>query len=405
MPNYSYVAVDTDGSQSQGLIDAGSPQAAQQLLRQRGLVVTELSAAPQHSGRRRFMAGRVKLRELTVFSRQFAAMINAGMNLMKCLDILRGQVRDQRLAKIIAAVQADVQAGQTLSQAMGKHPGAFSKLYVSMIRAAETGGVLDQVLNRLAAYLEKDMETRTKVKAAMVYPSIVLGFSFLMTAILVFFILPKFKTIFTDLGVDLPITTKLLLNMSSYAVRYFFVPPLVIVGTVFGYKLYAKTPAGRMQIDSLKLKAPLFGDLLRKLSIARFARTLATLMKSGIKTPLGLEIVASTSGNAVIERTILVAKDHVMKGDRLSAPLGAGGVFPEMVVQMIAVGEETGKVDEMLLKVADFYEGEVDAAIKALTSVIEPVLIVVLGVLVGFVAVSVISPIYDLVGQASAGKF
>ncbi len=405
MPNYSYVAVDTDGSQSQGLVEAGSPQAAQQQLRERGLVVTELSAAPQHAGRRRFMGGRVKLREITVFSRQFAAMINAGMNLMKCLDILRGQVRDQRLARIITAVQADVQAGQTLSQAMGKHPGAFSKLYVSMIRAAETGGVLDQVLNRLAAYLEKDMETQTKVKSAMVYPSIVLGFSLLMTAVLVFFILPKFKTIFTDLGVDLPITTKLLLNMSSYAVRYFFVPPLLIFGTVFGYKLYAKTPAGRMQIDSLKLKAPLFGDLLRKLSIARFARTLATLMKSGIKTPLGLEIVASTSGNAVIERTILVAKDHVMKGDRLSAPLGADGVFPEMVVQMIAVGEETGKVDEMLLKVADFYESEVDAAIKALTSIIEPVLIVVLGVLVGFVAVSVISPIYDLVGQASAGKF
>ena len=405
MPNYNYVAIDPEGNQSQGVVEANAPQAAQQLLRERGLVVTELSAAAEHAGRRKFVTGKVKLRELTVFSRQFAAMINAGMNLMKCLDILRGQVRDPRLAKIIGHLQADVQAGQTLSQAMAKHPGAFSKLYVSMIRAAETGGVLDQVLNRLAAYLEKDMETQTKVKAAMIYPTIVLGFSLLMTMILVFFILPKFKSIFTELGVELPITTKLLLNASSNAVRYFYVPPIVIFGTVFGYKLYSRTPTGRLQIDSLKLKAPLFGDLVRKLSIARFARTLATLMKSGIKTPLGLEIVAATSGNAVIERTIMNAKDHVMRGDRLSSPLGADGVFPDMVVQMIAVGEETGKVDDMLLKVADFYEGEVDATVKALTSVIEPILIVVLGVLVGFVAVSVISPIYDLVGQASAGKF
>jgi len=402
---YSYIAIDRSGASTQGAIEAPSPQQAQDLLRERGLAVSQLTASPARLGRARGLRGRVKLRDIMIFSRQFAAMINAGMNLMKCLDILRGQVRDPKLGRIIEQIQADVQEGQTLSQAMAKYPGAFSDLYVSMIRAAEAGGVLDQVLNRLAAYLEKDMETRTKVMSAMVYPSIVLSFSFLMTGILVFFILPKFKVIFTELNVDLPITTKLLLNASSYAVKYFYVPIAAVIGSVVGYKAYARTPSGRLQLDSLKLKVPLFGELLRKLSIARFARTLSTLMKSGVKTQVGLEIVASTSGNAVIERTVLAAKDHVMKGDRLSAPLGEGGIFPDMVVQMIAVGEETGHVDDMLLKVADFYETEVDAAIKALTSVIEPVLIVVLGVLVGFVAVSVISPIYDLVGQAGAGKF
>ncbi len=405
MATYTYVAVDRTGASAHGSIEAPSPQQAHDLLRAQGLTVSQLTAGAARLRRARGLGGRVKLRDIMVFSRQFAAMINAGMNLMKCLDILRGQVRDPKLARILGQVQADVHEGQTLSQAMGKYPGAFSHLYVSMIRAAEAGGVLDQVLNRLAAYLEKDMETSTKVKSAMVYPSLVLGFSFLMTGVLVFFILPKFKAIFSELDVDLPITTKLLLNGSAYAVRYFYVPIAAVIGATVGYKAYARTPSGRLQLDSLKLKIPLFGELLRKLSIARFARTLATLMKSGVKTQIGLEIVASTSGNAVIERTVMMAKDEVMKGNRLSAPLGEGGIFPEMVVQMIAVGEETGKVDEMLLKVADFYETEVDAAIKALTSVIEPLLIVVLGVLVGFVAVSVISPIYDLVGQASSGKF
>ena len=405
MPNYAYKATDQAGQPTEGVLEANSPQLAQQALRDRGFVVSELTSAGPGGKKRRRLGGKVKLKEVMVFSRQFAAMINAGMNLMKCLDILQGQVTDPRFAKIIGEVKSDVQAGQTLSQAMAKHPNAFSTLYVAMVKAAEAGGVLDEILNRLSAYLEKDQETITKVKSAMVYPSIVLGFSLLMTAVLVFFILPKFGGIFTELDVELPITTKVLLNASHYAVKYFYVPIITVVGIVVGYKLYSKSKAGRLQIDSIKLKAPLFGDLIRKLSIARFARTMATLMKSGIKTPTGLEIVAATSGNSVVERTILNARDHVLRGDRLSSPLADGGVFPDMVVQMIAVGEETGRVDDMLLKVADFYEGEVEASIKALTSVIEPILVVVMGLLVGFVAVSVISPIYSLVGQASAGKF
>jgi type IV pilus assembly protein PilC len=402
VPNYSYVATDQDGASAQGTIEAQSPQIAHQLLRDRGLVVSELSVATVRGGGVR---GRVKLREVMVFSRQLAAMVNAGMNLMKCLDILEGQTKDPRFGKIIGYVKADVQAGQTFSRALAKHPGAFNSLFVNMVKAAEEGGVLDEILNRLAGYLERDEETRTKVKSAMVYPSIVMGFSLLMTGILVFFILPRFGAIFRELDVELPITTRLLLDSSTNAVRYFYVPIVLVVGVVFGYKAYARTPAGRINIDSLKLKVPMFGELLRKLSIARFARTMATLMKSGIKTPHGLEIVASTAGNAVVERTVLTARDYVMRGERLSTPLALNGVFPDMVVQMIAVGEETGRVDDMLFKIADFYESEVEAAIKALTSIIEPVLIVVLGVLVGFVAVSVISPIYDLVGQASQGKF
>jgi len=404
MPNFAYTAVDYTGKQLRGRLKAESLHVAEQQLREQGLHVQQMSPAAAGIGARLGGLKRVKLRELVIFSRQFATMINAGMNLMKCLDVLRGQTGDERLRETIDAVRQDVQAGQSLTDALSRHPGVFSPLYVNMIRAAEAGGILDQILNRLAAYLEKEMETSTKVKSAMVYPTIVLLFAVGMTGVLVFFILPKFRAIFEDLNVDMPITTKLLLNSSHYAVKYFYVPPIVLVGTIVGYKAYAKTPQGRYQLDSLKLKIPILGDLIRKVAISRFTRTFSTLVRSGIPTPAALDIVAATAGNKVVEDVILQAKKNVMQGEKLSTPLMIGGVFPDMVTQMIAVGEETGRLDEMLSKVSDFYETEIDAAIKGMTSIIEPVLIVVMGGIVGFVAVSVISPIYSLVGQAGKGN-
>ncbi len=404
MPIFAYSAVDYTGRQLRGKVKADSREAAEQRLQEQGLHATQV--APTADGVLARLSGlrRVKLRELVIFSRQFATMINAGMNLMKCLDVLRGQTADDRLRDTIDAIRHDVQAGQSLTDAMSKHPGVFNALYVNMIRAAEAAGILDQILNRLAAYLEKEMETASKVKSAMVYPTIVLVFAVGMTAVLVFFILPKFKAIFEDLDVDMPVTTAVLLNSSDYAVKYFYVPPLLLVGTIIGYRAYAKTPQGRYQIDSLKLKIPIIGDLIRKVAISRFTRTFSTLVRSGIPTPAALDIVAATSGNKVVEDVILQAKKNVMQGEKLSTPLMIGGVFPDMVTQMIAVGEETGRLDEMLNKISDFYDTEIEAVIKGLTSIIEPVLIVVMGSLVGFVAVSVISPIYSLVGQAGAGK-
>ncbi len=402
MATFAYNVVDHAGKTVRGRVQADSREQAEAQLRDEGFHVLELSLAERRGGLAERMASlrRVRLRELVVFSRQFSTMINAGINLLKCLDILRGQTRDERLRRVIDECRNDVSAGFSLTDALAKHPRVFSPLYVNMIRAAEAAGILDEILDRLATYLEKEMELNGKIKSAMVYPSIVLIFALGMTTILVFFILPKFKQIFDDIGVDLPWSTRTLLDASGYALKYFYVPPLFIIGLTVAYKLYQRTPAGRYQLDNLKLKMPVVGDLVRKLAIARFARTFGTLVKSGIPTPAALDIVAATAGNAVVEGAVLDAKENVLQGERLSTPLMTSGVFPDMVTQMIAVGEETGQLDSMLSKVSDFYEEEVDQVVKGLTSIIEPLLIVGLGLLVGFVAVSVITPIYNLVGQA-----
>ena len=401
MATFAYVVVDQTGREVKGRMPADSRDAAEAKLRDDGYHVVELQVtADRGLGERLASLRKVKLRELVIFSRQFATMINAGMNLMKCLDVLRGQTRDERLKKIIDQARNDIAAGQSLTEALSKHPRVFSPLYVNMIKAAEAGGILDVILNRLASYLEKEMEVMGKIKSAMVYPIIVFFFAILMTLILVFFILPKFKQIFDDVGVALPLSTRLLLDSSYYAVHYWYVPPAVIAGTIIGYRLYTKSETGRYHVDALKLRLPIFGDLIRKMSISRFARTFSTLVGSGVATPTALDIVAATTGNAVVEKAVMDAKQNIMHGDKLSSPLMLSGAFPDMVTQMISVGEETGRLDEMLLKVSDFYDEEVDQVIKGLTSIIEPVLIVGLGLLVGFVAVSVITPIYNLVGQA-----
>jgi type IV pilus assembly protein PilC len=403
MATFAYVAVDAGGRERKGRIPADSRDAAEAKLRDDGYHVVDLQATGERRVSERLASlRRVKLRELVIFSRQFATMINAGMNLMKCLDVLRGQTRDERLKKIIDQARNDIASGQSLTEALSKHPRVFTPLYVNMIRAAEAGGILDVILNRLALYLEQEMEITGKIKSAMVYPVVVMVFALLMTLVLVFFILPKFKTIFDDIGADLPLSTSLLLNSSKYAVAYWYVPVVVVIGTVVGYRAYTATETGRYHVDALKLRLPIVGDLLRKMSISRFARTFATLVSSGVATPTALDIVAATTGNAVIEKAVLDAKQNIMHGDKLSSPLMISGVFPDMVTQMISVGEETGRLDDMLVKVSDFYDDEVDAVIGGLTSIIEPLLIVGLGLLVGFIAVSVITPIYNLVGEASS---
>jgi len=282
---------------------------------------------------------------------------------------------------------------------LSKHPNVFSKLYVNMIRAAELGGILDAILERIAAFLEYEMDVRMKIKSAMMYPVIVLIFSCAMVFTLMTFVLPKFREIFDSLGVEMPIYTRLLFDASSIFKTFWYVPLIVIVGGVFFVRQLSKTPKGRYQIDNFKLKVPIVGDIIQKMAISRFSRTFGTLVSSGVPMMRALEIVGETSGNAVIARGVQTARESVREGQKISAPLESTGLFPMMVTHMIDVGEETGRLSEMLVKVSEFYEKEVDAAVKGLTSMIEPILIVFMGVVVGFIAISVMGPIFKLVSS------
>jgi len=342
---------------------------------------------------------RVKLRDLVMFSRQFATMIDAGLSVVKCLDILQKQTRNPKLKEVIGEVKRDVAGGMSLTEALQKHPRIFSPLYVNMIRSAEAGGILDQVLDRLSGFLEKEQETRNKVKSAMTYPAVVFSFAMLMLMGLLFFVLPKFKTIFETMGLKLPLTTKILLNSSDYMKSYWYIGLVLMIGTVVLVKVFARTERGKYAIDAGKLKMPIFGDLILKTAVSRFARTFGTLITSGVPVLRALEIVSDTAGNRVIADTVVRARHSIKEGEKISTPLFGSKIFPVMVTQMIAIGEETGRLDQMLTKVANFYDDEVDNTLKSLTSLIEPLMIVGLGLIVGFIAISVISPIYSLVGS------
>jgi type IV pilus assembly protein PilC len=342
---------------------------------------------------------RVKLRDLVVFSRQFATMVDAGLSVVKCLDILQKQARNPKMKEVAGEVKRDVAGGMSLTEALQKHPRIFSPLYVNMIRSAEAGGILDQVLDRLAGFLEKEQETRNKIKSAMTYPVVVFCFACLMLVGLLFFVLPKFKGIFETMGLELPLTTKILLNSSDYAKSYWYIGLVLLVGVVIIVKAFARTERGKYAIDAAKLRVPVFGDLILKTGVSRFARTFGTLITSGVPVLRALDIVSETAGNRVISETVTRARNAIKEGEKISTPLFGSKIFPVMVTQMIAIGEETGRLDQMLVKVANFYDDEVDNTLKSLTSLIEPIMIVGLGLIVGFIAVSVISPIYELVGS------
>jgi type IV pilus assembly protein PilC len=343
--------------------------------------------------------GRVKLQHMVIFSRQFATMINAGINIIKCLDILENQTRDETLKTTIGAVRRDVKEGMTLCDAMSKHPNVFSKLYTNMIRAAEIGGILDSILDRLAGFLEKELEIKQKVKSALMYPIIVLIFAFLVVVALFVVVLPKFKEIFDSMNVEMPPTTQFLFDASDWTLKYWYVVVIIATSATIAVKQYARTEKGHYNIDKLKLKVPIAGDLVLKMGISRFARTFGTLLSSGVPMMRSLEIIGETSGNMVIAEAINKARTSIREGQKISAPLAQSGLFPPMVTHMIDVGEETGLLSEMLVKVSDFYDQEVDAMIKGLTSLIEPMLIVFMGVVVGFIAISVMSPIFKLVSN------
>jgi type IV pilus assembly protein PilC len=343
--------------------------------------------------------GKMKLKNLVVFSRQFATMIDAGIPILRCLEILTSQTKDPVLKPALESVTLDVKSGLTLHDSMAKHPHVFNKLYANMIRAAELGGILDTILDRLSGFLEYESEVKSKIKGAMMYPVLVLAFSILMLFVLFSFVLPKFKEIFEGMNAELPPVTAALFAMGDFMQSKWWVIILLGVGVFFGLKAYARTPRGSYQVDFFKLKMPVVGELTLKMSIARFCRTFGTLISSGVPMMRSLEIVGETLNNRVLTEAIDETRACIREGQKLSEPLAASGLFPSMVTHMIDVGEESGRLSEMLVKVGDFYDNEVETTIKGLTSMIEPMLIIFLGVVVGFIAISVMTPIFKLVNS------
>jgi type IV pilus assembly protein PilC len=401
VPSFKYNAMDRGGRAVAGTLEADSVEVVRAKLAELSYHVLNINETKAGNGVQGFLNGlqRVKLKEMAVFSRQFATMIDAGLSVVKCLDILQKQSRNPQLKEVIGQIKQDVAGGTSLTEALQRHPRVFSSLYINMIRSAEAGGILDQVLDRLSGFLEKEHETRGKIKSAMTYPAVVFFFAMLMLFALLMFVLPKFKGIFESMGLKLPLATKLMLNFSSYFQSYWYLGLLFLIGLVVFVKLAIRTDRGRYAFDAMKLKVPIFGDLILKTAVSRFARTFGTLITSGVPVLRALEIVSDTAGNRVISDVVARARVSIKEGDKLSTPLFGSKIFPVMVTQMIAIGEETGRLDMMLTKVANFYDEEVDSTLKGLTSLIEPIMIVGLGVIVGFIAISVISPIYSIVGS------
>lgn len=397
MPFYAYTAVDPNGKTVKATMEAESESVVLVRLREQQLVCTDIKvsskAKPAGGGKK------LKPKSIVIFSRQFATMIDAGVPILRCLDILVGQTKDPVMKACIEAVLSDVKSGMALNEAIVKHPHVFNKLYVNMIRAAELGGILDQILERLATFLEYEMEIRGKIKAAMMYPILVLNFSVVMLFALFTFVLPKFKEIFNGMDVELPPMTKGMFAVGDFMGAYWWLIILAGFGAFMGFKAWSKTPAGAAQVDSVKLRIPIVGELVLKMSVARFSRTFGTLINSGVPMMRSLEIVGETLGNQVLINAIDRTRMSIKEGNKLSQPLAASGLFPNMVTTMIDIGEETGRLSEMLVKVGDFYDSEVEQTVKGLTSMIEPLLIIFMGVVVGFIAISIMTPMFKLVNS------
>lgn len=396
---FVYTVKDSGGGTVQGSLEGDSLAAVAAKLKQAGYTIIKVSekSGVDLGGNITLFKKKVKIKDLTIFSRQFATMINAGLSLTKSLNILSEQSENPTLAEVVGEVQKDVEAGQTLSEAMAKQPHVFSGLFINMVRAGETGGVLDDVLIRVAEHYESESAIKSKIKSAMTYPVVMFVMSLLIVFAMLTFVVPVFVKMFASLGGDLPAPTKALLAM-SYAITHFWYLMIAgVVGLRYGFKAWKATPSGRLALDKFKLKLPVFGMLATKLSIARFTRTFGTLVSSGVPILQALDIVASTSGNEVIAATVRNARTSIKEGETIAQPLAKSPVFPPMVVQMIAVGEETGALDTMLQKIADFYDEEVGAMVESLTALIEPLLIAFMGLMVGGILVSLYLPMFKMI--------
>jgi type IV pilus assembly protein PilC len=342
---------------------------------------------------------KVSAKTLAVFTRQFSVMIDAGLPLVQCLDILGSQEEDKNFAAVILEVRTAVESGASLADAMRKHPKTFDSLFTNMIAAGEAGGILDTILKRMATYIEKSVKLSGQVKSAMIYPVAIIVIAGLVVGVILWKVIPTFAELFSGLGADLPLPTRIVIGLSNNLVRYF---PFLAVGgaaAAYGLRTYYATPAGRRVVDRTVLAMPVLGNIMKKIAVARFCRTLSTLISSGVPILDGLEITAKTAGNSVVEDAIMVTRTSIERGETISAPLKETGVFPPMVAQMIGVGEATGALDTMLAKIADFYEEEVDVAVAGLLTLLEPIMIAVLGVVVGGIVIAMYLPIFDLISK------
>jgi type IV pilus assembly protein PilC len=394
MPTFTYTARDAKGDLKTATIDAANREDVVQQLRRLRMNIVKVE---EQSKTKQKTSGSISMRDIVIFTRQFSTMINSGLPLVQALDILSKQSENKALQAVTRQVVFDVESGHTVADALGKHPKAFSDLYVNMVAAGEAGGILDTILMRLATFMEKNDALVRKVKGAMIYPGVIMSVAGIAITVLLIFVIPVFKNMFGAVGLALPLPTRVVISMSEILVGYWWLIGASLVGAFFGLKKYYATSKGQLVMDRLLLKAPILGDVLRKSAVSRFTRTLGTLISSGVSILDGLEITAKTAGNRVISDAIMASRSSIAGGDTISAPLAKSNVFPPMVISMIAVGEQTGGLDEMLAKVADFYDEEVDSAVSNLLSMLEPVMIVFLGVVVGGMVVAMYLPIFDMI--------
>jgi type IV pilus assembly protein PilC len=398
MPTFEWKGTARNGQTQTGVLVADTKDTVIATMRRQQIVVTAVKEKGKEIAVPKF-GGRVPPQLIAIFTRQFSVMIDAGLPLVQCLEILGSQQENKAFKRALIQIRQDVESGSSLADAMRKHPKIFNDLFTNMVAAGEAGGILDTILQRLAQYIEKSVKLNSQVKSAMIYPVAVISIAVIVVAVILWKVIPVFASLFKGLGAELPMPTRIVISMSNAIADYWWLMGIVIFAIIFSIRRYRATEKGRRVTDAIMLKAPIVGMLLRKIAVARFCRTLSTLTSSGVPILDGLMITAKTSGNSIVEDAIMATRKSVEEGKTISEPLGDTDVFPSMVVQMIAVGEQTGALDTMLSKIADFYEEEVDTAVAGLMKLLEPVLIAFLGVAIGGIVIAMYMPMFTLIGQ------
>lgn len=406
MPIYSYTFKDAVGGLQKGTAEAETEDSLRSRFAEQGLEIVEVTMIKKGGKSKARSFGKVKLSNLAVFCRQFSTMVDAGVSLVRCLDVLSRQTQDTKLKKILIDIGERVESGESLSRAMQRHPRTFNNLFIGLIRAGEVGGVLEEALQRLSTFLEGDVALRRKVKSALTYPVLVMIAALGIVIFLVSWVVPQFAALFKDIGLkddQMPAMTQFLIDLSKNFTKNWLIILIVTVAVVVGYKLFVATRFGRRVVDRIKLKIPVFGPLHHKICMARFSRTMGTLLTSGVPILQAMETVAGTVGNTIMADAVLDSRARIREGDKIGDPLEASKMFPPMVVHMIGVGEESGSLDYMLQKIADFYEMEVEATLASLTAALEPILIVFLGFVVGFIVIAMFLPLIKVIEGLSSG--
>jgi type IV pilus assembly protein PilC len=400
MPKFNWEARTRTGGSQKGVIEAATVDVVEAQLKKYGFSNIKIKAEAKGLSFKlpKFGGGKVNEKDLVIFTRQFSTMIDSGLPLVQCLEILAKQQENKAFQEILYKVKESVESGSTFADALGKHPRAFDQLFVNLVAAGEVGGILDTILTRLAAYIEKSMKLKKQIKGAMVYPITIMSIAVVVVGVILVFVIPTFAKMFAEFGGELPAPTKFVIALSNFLTKYLIVIIAGFYALMWGIKKYYATPNGQKIIDRMALKAPIAGPLIRKVAVAKFTRTLGTMVSSGVPIMDGLEIVAKTAGNKIVEEAIYSVRQAISEGKTMAEPLAACGVFPPMVVQMISVGEATGAMDAMLNKIADFYDDEVDDAVGAMTAMMEPLLMVFLGTAVGGLVVAMYLPIFKLAG-------